>query len=134
MNDILDKVFFHNTIQNYLIAVGFILLGFLIIGFFKRSILTRIARLAQKTNTNIDNFLVESVYRYGIQALYIAVVYIALDYLLLPRRLHNIVVLATTVAITILVIRLLSSTILLMLRAYIHGQDNGEEKVKQRVA
>lgn len=131
MNDFLDRVFYHNSVQTYLIAIGFIVLGFILIGFFRRNILTRIARLTQKTNTNIDNFLIESLDRFGVPALYITVVYLGLNYLVLPERLRNIIQLATTVAVTILVIRLLSSTILLMLRSYIHRQDNGEEKVKQ---
>ncbi|GHA60650.1 mechanosensitive ion channel family protein [Pontibacter akesuensis] len=131
MNEILDNVYYYNTVQAYLIVLGFVLLGFVLIGFFKNSILTRIARLTQRTNTRIDNFLVESIYRFGIPALYISVVYLGLDYLKLPGRVNNIILVATTVAVTILVIRMVSSTILLMLRAYIHGQENGDEKVKQ---
>lgn len=131
MSDFLDRVYLHNTVQAYLIALGFILLGFILIGFFKRSVLTRIARFTQKTETSIDNFLVESIARFGVPALYITVVYLGLNYLVLSERAGNIIEFATIVAVTILVIRLLSSTILLMLRAYIHRQENGDEKVKQ---
>lgn len=131
MTDFLDRVYYHNSVQTYLIVLGFILLGFIIIGFFKRSVLTRIAKLTQKTNTSIDNFVVESLERFGVPALYIAVVYAGLNYLILPERINNIISFATTVAITILVIRLLSSTVLLVLRSYIRRQENGEEKVQQ---
>ncbi len=127
----MDRVYLHNSVQTYLIALGFILVGFLVISFFKKSVLTRIARLTQKTSTSIDNFLVESLARFGVPALYIYVVYLGLNYLVLSERVSNIIEFATIVAVTILVIRLLSSTILLVLRGYIHRQENGEEKVKQ---
>lgn len=131
MSDFLNRVYLENTVQSYLIALGFILVGFILIRFFKNSVLTRIARLTQKTSTSIDNFLVESVSRFGVPALYITVVYLGLNYLVLSDRAFKVIQFATIVAVTILVIRLLSSTILLMLRSYIHRQENGEEKVKQ---
>ncbi|TPE46030.1 mechanosensitive ion channel family protein [Pontibacter mangrovi] len=131
MDDLLDNVYYHNTVQTYLITLGFVLLGFLLIRFFKRSVLTRIAKLTQKTSTNFDNHLVESIDRFGIPALYLLVLFAGLDYLALPVRANRIIELATTVALTILAIRLISTTIILLLRSYISKQEHGTEKVKQ---
>ncbi|WP_276495735.1 mechanosensitive ion channel family protein [Pontibacter litorisediminis] len=131
MTDFLERVYFHNSIQTYLIALGFVLLGILLIGIFKKRVLTRIAKLTQKTKSNFDNHLIESIDRFGVPALYIALFYAGLDYLALPVRFNKIIQVAVTVAITFLAIRIIASTILLLLRSYIGRQDNGEEKVKQ---
>ncbi|WP_299757385.1 mechanosensitive ion channel family protein [uncultured Pontibacter sp.] len=131
MTEFLERVYFHNTVQTYLIAIGFILLGLILISFFKHRILTRIARLTQRTKSNFDNHLVESIDRFGVPALYIAVIYAGLNYLELPVRASKVIQLATTVVLTYLAIRIISSTILLLLRSYISRQDNGDEKVKQ---
>ncbi|MCX2741802.1 mechanosensitive ion channel family protein [Pontibacter anaerobius] len=131
MTELLQRVYFHNTVQTYLIALGFVLLGFVLIRFFKSRILTRIAQLTQKTKSNFDNHLVESIDRFGIPVLYFAVLYAGLDYLTLPARANKIILLATMVVITYLAIRIVASTVLLLLRSYISKQENGEEKVKQ---
>ncbi|AKD04555.1 mechanosensitive ion channel family protein [Pontibacter korlensis] len=131
MNDILEREFFHNSLQTYLILIAFIIIGVALINFFKNSVLTRVARLTEKTSSNFDNHLIESIDRFGVPALYIALVFAALDYLALPVRVNNIIQFATTVALTILAIQFVSNTILLLLRSYVGRQENGEEKVKQ---
>lgn len=131
MNEIFEKVYFGNTVQDYLIAFGVIILGLLLIKAFKRVILTRMKRWVEGTSTKIDNFIISSIDRFGIPVLYVIIIIIGLNYLTFTERGENILRIAATVVLTFLVIRFLSNTILLMLQGYVRRQSNGEEKVRQ---
>ena len=131
MNEFLDRVYYDNTIQQYLIAFGIIFLGLLIVKVFRRSILTRIEKLTTKTKTNIDNYLVHNFDKFGIPAIYLLIVYFGLNYLILPERIENILKVALIFALTILGIRLFSSVVQSVLKAYLRRQKGGEERVKQ---
>ncbi len=131
MNEFLERVYFHNSVLDYLIALGIVVLGFIVIATFKRIILTRLQALTQHTQTSFDNYVVEGVERFGIPALYITTFYMALQYLVLSERMVDILRIAVTVVVTVLVIRFISSAILFMLRGYVRKQNHGEEKVNQ---
>ncbi|MGK7390054.1 MAG: mechanosensitive ion channel family protein [Candidatus Cyclobacteriaceae bacterium M2_1C_046] len=131
MNDILERVYYDNTVQQYLIALGIIVVGLLLIKLFKRSILTRIERLTTRTKTKIDSYTVGYFDKYGIPALYILVVYWGLNYLYLSERLQDILQVALIVSLTILGIRLVSAFVQAILRGYLRRQEGGEERVKQ---
>lgn len=131
MNEILERTYFQNSVRDYLFALGIIVVGILLVRVFKHVIIKRIRKWAEKTETTLDDHVVGSLDRFGIPALYYSVIYVGLDYLVLLERGEKILHVATTVVITYLVIRFLSSTILLLLRAYLRDKSDGEEKVKQ---
>ncbi|MDX5346920.1 MAG: mechanosensitive ion channel family protein [Hymenobacteraceae bacterium] len=131
MNDFLARSYFNNSVQDYLIALGIVLLGFVLVRLFKRVILQRIKAWTEQTATGADNFLIDSIERFGIPALYFGILYVGVSYLVLSERMLYILKIATTVVITYLVMRLVAQTILLVLRAFIRRQEGGEEKVKQ---
>lgn len=127
----LQRVYFQNTIQNYIIALSIIFIGWLLIKFFKRIILQRLMKWAQHTATSFDDFIVHSVERFVIPALYFVVLYLGLSTLSFSEQGENVIRVATTVAITFLLIRLFSATILVLLQSYVRKQERGEEKIKQ---
>ena len=131
MKEILSSTYLNNTIQNYLFSIAIIIAGLLLIRIFKSLLLKRIIGWSSKTTTHLDDFIVSSIERFGIPALYIATVYAGITFLTLSPRLHSILNVAITFAITFLVIQLISSIILVLLRSYILRQEHGTEKVKQ---
>lgn len=131
INEFLERTYFHNTVLDYMIALGIILLGFIFIGAFKRVVLTRLLKLTEHTHTSFDNYVVEGLERFGVPALYITVIYAAVNYLVLSDKLVDVLRIAVTIAVTVLVIRFISSAILFLLRGYVRKQSQGEEKVKQ---
>lgn len=131
MNEILERTYFQNSIRDYLIALGIIIVGLFLIKTFRRMVMTRVNKFAAHTETRLDDYVIRSIDRFGIPALYILIIYIGLSYLTFYDRAENILRIAFTVAITILVIRFLSSAILALLQSYVKKQSGGEEKVKQ---
>ncbi|HEV7350819.1 mechanosensitive ion channel family protein [Telluribacter sp.] len=127
----LDRVYFRNTVLDYLLVAGGILFGILLVYIFKRFVLKNIKRLSGNTETKIDDYLVHGLDRYGIPALYLMVVYLGISYLRLAPRFSRILDVAVTVVVTYLILRVVSSVILLLLQSFVRKQERGEEKVKQ---
>ena len=128
---LLEKVYYENTLRNYLIALGIVVLGFVAVRIFKGVVNNRLRKLSERTSTNIDDYVIESINRFGIPILYAMVVYFGLQYLALPERIDNILRIAITVVVTFFTIRFIANTLLLLLKAYVRRKEGGEEKVKQ---
>jgi small-conductance mechanosensitive channel len=131
MNEFLKQEYFHNTVLDYCIAAAIIVFGLLIVKIFKRTILKQLKKVSDRTSNKGDNFIVDSIDRFGVPALYYFIVYAGLNYLELSVKTQQVLRIATAVVVTFFVLRLLSSTILLILQGYIRRQENGEEKIKQ---
>jgi small-conductance mechanosensitive channel len=130
-SDFFTRIYYHNTVLDYAVALGIMVFGLLIVRIFKRTILQRLRKWTQKTNNNLDDFVFDSLDRFGIPWLYLTVVYIALQYLTLHRKTENIIKIAFTVAFTFLIIRLFATIIMALVESYVRKQDRGTEKVKQ---
>jgi len=131
MQEILTKTYFNNTLQDYLIALVGIFLGMLILRLFRKTILIRLKKWADKTETPIDNYVVDGIQRFGLPIFNFIIVYFGISYLTLSEKLTKYVHGAIAVVITFYALRLISSTILLVLQAHVRNQEQGDEKVKQ---
>jgi small-conductance mechanosensitive channel len=131
MNSILEKVYFHNTLLDYLIALGIIMVGTLVLRIIKGVFLERLRLLAAKTSSAIDDVLVTSLERFGVAALQFAVFYWGITYLNLSPKAERVIHVATSIVVTYFILRLLSTVILMLLQNRIKRQDRGEDKIKQ---
>jgi small-conductance mechanosensitive channel len=131
MKELLEKEYMNNTVLDYLIALGIIVIGMLAVRIIKNIVLTRLKKWAEATETKADDFVIQSTERFGIPALYYFVIYSGIHFLTLHPKAQNALNVATAVVITYLILRLLSTTILHLLQNYIRKQERGEEKVKQ---
>lgn len=131
MEDLLTREFYGNTGKEYLIMLGVIVLGLLLVKLFKRVILKRISVLVSKSETNVDDFIVESVGNFLLPMVYFTIIYAGLKTLVWPENILSILEVVYVVVITYYTIRLVSSIILMLLQTYIRRQEGGEEKVKQ---
>ncbi len=129
--ELLGRVYYRNTVQDYLIALGSGLLGILLIRFFKRHILQKVKTWTGRSTTQLDNFVVSSVERFGVPALYIGVAYVSLNYLTLTEGANRIFRFIITLLLTFLVLRILSSVILMVLQSYVSKKERGAERVKE---
>ncbi len=131
MNDVLSEVYFGNTVQDYLIALAIIVGGILILRLFKKIIVTRLKRWADRTESTIDDFAVNALERFALPALNFFIVYAGVGYLTLSDKADKIVKIAVAVIITFFLLRLISSIALHGLQTYVRRQEQGEEKIKQ---
>lgn len=131
MNGFLERVYLNNTILDYLIALGIVVLGTIVLRVFKKGILRRLATYSEKTTGTADDVIVESIGRFGTAALQFTIIYWGISYLTLSPKLHNVVDVATSVIVTYFVLRLISTVILIVLQNRIRRQERGDTKIKQ---
>jgi small-conductance mechanosensitive channel len=131
MNSFFEKVYFHNTITDYVVALSIILVGSIVLRIVKKIILNRFRTWAKKTQSTTDDVIVESFERFGIAALQFAVIYWGITYLALSPKAENVIHVTTSIVVTYFLLRLISTVILIGLQGKIRKQDQGENKIKQ---
>lgn len=72
----LQTTILYNTVRAYLYSGSFILIGWLLMVFLDRIVLRRFLTLAERTESAYDDFVVSSLKRYGIPALYVVIFYL----------------------------------------------------------
>ncbi len=131
MNNLLNEEYFNNRVIDYIIAAGIIAVGLIIVRIIRNVVLARLHRWAETTSSRADDFLINTAEKFGVPALYYFVIYIGISSLNLSIRAQHVLATATTVMVTYLVIRLISNTVLHLIRRHIRRQERGEEKIKQ---
>ena len=126
-----ENILSANTLQDYLVALGIVVVGSLAVRIFNQIIDNRLKKLSERTDTNIDDYIVESLNRFGVPLLYLAAVYFGLRYLSLPPEVDHVLEIAAAVVLTFFAIRFVATTILLMLKSYIRHKGGGDEQIKQ---
>jgi small-conductance mechanosensitive channel len=131
MRETFKKTFLENSLDDYLIAFGIIFCGIIITQIFKKIILNRLIKFASRTDSSLDDFLIKGIDKFFVPVLYFTAIYCGINYLTLSKRIDEVVKIATTVVITYLILRLVSTTILMLLENRVKRSERGEEKVKQ---
>jgi small-conductance mechanosensitive channel len=131
MNSILERVYFNNTVSDYLIALSIIVVGTLALRIIKSVFLERLKRWSEKTVTTIDDVVVISLERFGVAALQFAVMYWGVTYLNLSVKAERVIHVTTAIIVAYFLLRLLSTIILMLLQNRIRRQNRGEDKIKQ---
>lgn len=131
MEEFLSEAYFDNTVKAYLIALGGVLLGMLILRIFRKTILASLHRLTRRTETDIDDYIVNAVEKFGMPILNFVIIYFGVNFLTLSEKAATYFHGAVVVVIIYYAIRLISSTALMLLEAFVRQQEDGEEKVKQ---
>lgn len=131
MDYLVEHEYLGNSLLNFAIALGIILVGMILVRIFRTIVIRRLQRWSEKTETKADDFVITSIKRFGIPALYYFVIYSGISYLNLSIRFQRVLEVATAVVVAFFLLRLLSSTILLLLQNHIRKQEHGEEKINQ---
>lgn len=131
MNEIITTEYWGNTLRDYVIVLTLILLGILIARIFKKTILVRVKKLTDKTTTQLDDYLVESVDRFVFPAIYISIVYSGLQTLNLGGKAAAALSAGYVVALTFYAVRLIANVVRLALESYARRRGDGPEAVKQ---
>lgn len=131
MTELLNRTYFNNTVQDYLISFSIIIAGVLILRAFRKVILNRLRKIADKTETKIDDLLVVGVQKYGLPILNFVVLYYGLHYLQFTERAQKVVDVSMKVIVIYFMVRLVIAFIQMSLEGLVRKQENGEEKIKQ---
>ncbi len=131
MNEILDQVYYNNTVREYLITVSIILFGVILLLAFKKLIIKRLQIWAAKTPGTWDDFIVHSFSRFGIPIIQWTILYWGIHLLDLSSRTERYIEIATSILVTYYILRLVSYIVMLVLKSGVRRREHGEEKIKQ---
>ena len=131
MEDIFDKTYFGNTVEQYAIATAIIVSGILLLRLFRNTLLNKLKVWADKTENKLDDYLILSVEKYGLPILNFTIFYWGLHYLQLSEKAERMIDRATVVVIVYFVVRIISSIIRRSMESWVLQQENGEAKLKQ---
>ncbi|MBX2946472.1 MAG: mechanosensitive ion channel family protein [Cyclobacteriaceae bacterium] len=131
MEEILEKTYFNNTVQEYAIATAIIVGGILLLRLFRNNLLKRLKAFADRTDNKIDDYIVMGLERFGLPILNYAIFYWGVHYLHLSDRISRLVTVVTSAVIVYFVIRIILTVIRKALETHVLKQENGEAKLKQ---
>jgi small-conductance mechanosensitive channel len=131
MQELLNQIYFGNTIKVYLIALGIFVGCILLIKIAEKIVLYRLRKWADKTETTLDDFLIKGIEKSVVPLLYYGALYIAITSLTIDDKTKNIVEIVSLVLLTFFIVRFISSTIMFTLTHFIKRQERGEEKARQ---
>lgn len=120
-----------NTVLNWAIAIGIIIIAFTAIRIGKSIILKRIKSWAAKTSNSLDDYLVLLSEKTVFPLLYIGAVYLSVSYLTLSIKTAKVLHIAVLLACTFFVIRAFTSALNYFINSAISAQDDAGEKKKQ---
>jgi small-conductance mechanosensitive channel len=133
MDSFLNFTFWGNTVKNWLMAVGCVLVLWTIIRLFKNIVLKKIQAIALRTTTNFDDLLMTVLRKTVVPLAYILSIYAGIKFLDTNARADRIVDSAAMVVVTWAVLRLITSMVGFSFKRYMlrHAADTGESREKQ---
>lgn len=131
MEELLKYSLWGNSLLKYIIAIAVFLAGLIIVTIFKKIILFRLNKWAEKTATTIDDFIIIGIRKSIIPILYYGSLYLAVTTLkLLPEAL-TIVNYISIIVLTLFGIKLFTSTLDYSITSYTSREDKSEHRSKQ---
>lgn len=131
MEDILQREYYGNTVQHYLITLGIIVGGLLLLRLFRKSLLKRFKKWASGTETRLDDYLISGIEKFGLPIFNFVVIYFGLQYLEFSEKVEKLIHNALVVILVFYAVRMFSSFVRLSLETFIKSKEDGEEKLKQ---
>jgi small-conductance mechanosensitive channel len=131
MEDFLNQTYFGNTILKYITAIGIFVLVIIVVKIFRLIVLRRLKKWSEKTETTIDDFLLNGIRKSIVPILYYSAIYFAARSLNLSDSVRNILDVLSIVVVTFYIIRLITSTLDYSIKSYTAKQDAADQKAKQ---
>lgn len=131
MDDFLERTYFDNSVRDYLIALVIFLVSVLVIRLLKGVIIKMLQKWSERTESTLDDLIVQTVSRFGIPALNFIALYFAIFSLDLSPKLDRVLEVAMASVVAFFLIRLVASVVRYFLEDYVRKQEHGEEKVTQ---
>lgn len=131
MQEILNHVYWGNTLESYLISLAIIVVGFLVLRGVKNYVITRIKHVVSKTESNLDDIALQVVEKYGIPIVRVLIIYFSVELLELKSNVEKWLNIAYGVVVLYFAVTLLLALVRRLLEAQVMKLENGETKLKQ---
>jgi len=131
MDSYLDKIYWGNTLQSYLIVITGIIMCWATIRLLSRVVVKRLGAWIYKTRTVYDDILFSVIEKYLLPYAYLFINYQIIQQLNMHPRVRKILFVAIAVITTFYLVRLINHTIQLAINGYMRKRNESEERIRQ---
>jgi small-conductance mechanosensitive channel len=131
MEEILQTVFWGNTVQSYLIALGVFFGGILFIRIIRKRVIFYLRKWAERTEGTTDDFLVSVLEQNLLPVFNLGVLYLAMRYLTLHPKGDRVLDIFYGAAITWFLVRIIIKLVRHAVDGYADKQEDPDIKKKQ---
>lgn len=131
MHEFLDHIYWGNTVRNYLIVVGSVILGWLILRLLKGVILKILKRLSAQSKTKYDDLIVSETERFLLPYLYIVIAYYGLVQLTITPKVDKYLTLAFAFITTYYFVRIIIHALHRIICLVMEQKGEPPERIRQ---
>lgn len=131
MNEVMNREFLGNNLQAWATAIGIFLGIYIVVRIFKYLLIRYLKKLAERTTTQFDDFLIDVIKASVVPMLYFGGAYAATGALQISERAYNVIHTALMVIFTFYVLRIITSAIKYTVFSYINRQEEADIKKRQ---
>ncbi len=131
MDKFWDATFLDNTTRDWLIAAGIVISLFTLAKILRLVVIKRIQKMASKTESTLDDFVVALIKASGMPFIYILAIYLGTQYLNIPARIDKIIHLALIFVCVFFIIRIINAVIAYGFEQFRGSGDQANPQVKQ---
>jgi small-conductance mechanosensitive channel len=131
MNSLWDNIIWGNSILNWVIAFGIIIVSFAVIKIAKTIVLKRLKKLTEHTSNTLDDFFVMLAETTVFPVLYIAAVYFGISYLTFSPKAEKVMNVAVLLVATYFIVRAVTSALNYLINRAIDVREESIEKKRQ---
>ncbi len=131
MNNWWQKIYFGNTLEDWVTAIAVILFGFVLLRLIKKTVLFRIKKWTEKTATSIDDFILAGVEKSVFPMLYVFFVYTGISFLTITTKWMHRISAALWVFVMFFILRIITSGVKYFIFSALKEKENSEVRQKQ---
>ncbi len=109
MNNWLSEVYWGNSIKDWLISIGIIVITAFILLLIKKIVISRLKKIVANTSSSFDDVLVAGLERSVIPVVFVLITYGAINYLNIPEKIFKRVGVITWIIIMFYILRSVTS-------------------------
>lgn len=131
MNNWWQQIFLGNSITDWMIAIGIIIVGFILLYLIKRIALQRIKKWAEKTETSLDDIIVAGIEHSVIPLLYVLLVFAAINYLSVSEKIMSKIKVVVWIAVMFFILKSVTSAVRYFIFGSMKNKTDSEARKKQ---
>lgn len=132
MQAFLELKFWNNTVLDYLIFLGSLIASFIFLLIFKRIVLHRLIKWADKTPTSLDDMLLKAFKRYLLPLCYIGALYINIKWLTISDGVAKVIDIIALAGVMTLGAVIASSLLIYLFNKYFEKKQTSVSKLAMR--
>lgn len=131
MNDWLQQIYWGNTVLDYLVALGSMILAGILVSLLRGRVMKTLHKWTSRTKNKYDDLVVDIAIRFIIPYAYLAVNYSIISQLQLPPKVVRILEVAMLVITVWYVVRLINAIVHGVMLAYMKQRNETDMRIRQ---